>query len=330
MRAAPLLAILAAGLMAAGGYAYWTQQQALRVPEGLTRANGRIEVERVDVATKYAGRVAMIGVEEGDFVADGAVVARMDVAELMAQLAAAKASVRRAHEGIGRARADVLIREAEMELAEVELRRVVELAARANSPRAEVDRRRAQRDVARATVEGAKAAVADAEAAKEVAEAQVAQIEAVIADMTLAAPVSGRVEYRLAQPGEVIGAGGRLVTLLDLSDVFMTIFLPTGEAGRVAMGSEARIVLDAAPQYVVPAMVSFVAAEAQFTPKTVETADERQKLMYRVKLRIDPALLRTYRDYVKAGLTGTAYLKIAAEAGWPETLSPRLPDAPAS
>jgi HlyD family secretion protein len=108
----------------------------------------------------------------------------------------------------------------------------------------------------------------------------------------------------------------------------MTIFLPTSEAGRVALGSDARIVLDAAPQYVVPAQVSFVAAEAQFTPKAVETADEREKLMYRVKLRIDPRLLETYRQYVKAGLTGTAYVKVAADAAWPEALGePRLPDA---
>ena len=117
------------------------------------------------------------------------------------------------------------------------------------------------------------------------------------------------------------------MTVLDLSDVSMTIFLPTSEAGRVALGSEGRIVLDAAPNYVIPAAVSFVAAEAQFTPKTVETANEREKLMYRVKLAIDPGLLETYRDYVKAGLTGNAYLKIAPRrvAG---ALPPKLPDAP--
>jgi HlyD family secretion protein len=138
--------------------------------------------------------------------------------------------------------------------------------------------------------------------------------------------VAGRVEYKLVQAGEVVAAGGRLVTILDLTDVYMTIFLPTGEAGRVALGSEARIVLDAVPRSVFPATVSFVAAEAQFTPKTVETANEREKLMYRVKLAIDPKLLETYRDYVKAGLTGNAYVRIAAAAVWPERLALRLPD----
>ena len=230
----------------------------------------------------------------------------MDVTELKAQLLAAKAAVRRAIEATGKAEADVAIREAEQQLSEVELRRVVELERRSAVSTAEVDRRRAQNEVAKAEILGAKASVRDAKAAREAAEAHVTHIEATIADMTLKTPVSGRVEYRLARAGEVLAAGGRVVTILDLTDVFMTIFLPTGQAGRVAHGSDARIVLDAAPSYVVPATVSFIAAEAQFTPKAVETSNEREKLMYRVKLAIDPKLLETCRDYVRAGLIPTA------------------------
>lgn len=325
MRAAPLLALLAVVGIAGGGYAIWSEQQSRQLPAGLASANGRVEVERVDIATKLAGRVAEIRVREGDSVRSGDVVARMDVTELQAQLLAAKAAVRRAVEAIGKAEADVAIREAEHRLTEVELRRAVELERRAAGPIAEVDRRQAQNAVAEANILGAKAAVADAKAAREAAEAQVAQLEAIIADMTLKAPVGGRVEYRLAQPGEVLAAGGRVVTLLDLTDVYMTIFLPTSLAGRVPFGSDARIVLDAAPSYVIPATVSFVAAEAQFTPKAVETSNEREKLMYRVKLAIDPSLLETYREYVKAGLTGNAYVKVATGATWPDRLAPRLP-----
>ncbi len=99
-------------------------------------------------------------------------------------------------------------------------------------------------------------------------------------------------QYRIAQPGEVLASGGKVLNLVDLSDVYMTFFLPETVVGRVALGSEVHIVLDAAPQYVIPARVSYVASTAQFTPKTVETASERQKLMFRVKARIDPALLQ--------------------------------------
>ena len=326
MRIAPILAIVVLVAGIAGGYAYWRQTQASRVPPGLARANGRIEVERVDIAAKNAGRIAEVRVNEGAFVQKDSILVRIDTTEIVAQLVAAKAAVHRAHQSIARAQADVSLREAELKLAEADLRRTTELARTSAAPLAELDRRTAQRDVSKATLEGALVAVEDSKAATEVAEAQVAQIEATIADMSLKAPVSGRVEYRLAQAGEVVAAGGRVLTILDLSDVHMTIFLPTSQTGRVELGSEARIVLDGAPEYVVPAKISFVAAEAQFTPKYVETANEREKLMYRIKLHIDPQVLETYRGYVKAGMTGNAYVKVQAAAAWPPNLAPRLPD----
>lgn len=326
MRAPASLALIAGVILAGAGYAYWGYTQAARLPQGLASANGRIEVERVDIAAKVPGRLAEIRVKEGDFVEKGAVIARLDTAEVLAQLAAAKASVQRAIASASRAEADIAIREAEHHLAEVEMRRASELEQRAAGTKAELDRRTAQHLVAAAQILGARAALAEAKAAREAAEAQVAQIKATLADMALLTPVTGRVEYKLVQPGEVVAAGGRVATILDLSDVFMTVFLPTSQAGRVALRSEARIVLDAAPGYVIPATVSFVAAEAQFTPKAVETANEREKLMYRVKLAIDPKLLETYRDYVKAGLTGNAYVQVTAGATWPERLAPRLPN----
>ncbi len=111
-----------------------------------------------------------------------------------------------------------------------------------------------------------------------------------------------------------------MLSLLDVTDVYMTFFLPTEAAGRVALGSEVRLVLDAAPQYVIPAKVSFVADEAQFTPKTVETQVERLKLMFRVKARVDPKLLREHVEQVKTGLPGVAHVKLDPRAEWPPEL----------
>jgi HlyD family secretion protein len=326
MNRTPLTAaiILIAGV---GGYALWNRSKPPALPAGIAQANGRIEVERVDISTRSAGRVAEIQVREGDFVEKGAIVARMDIAELLAQLASARASVRRAVQSISKAKADLGSREAELKLHEVVLQRGLQLS-RGVLSQAEIDKRTAERDVAKAAVVGALASIAEAEAAKEAAEALVNQYQVMIDDMTLTAPVAGRVEYRLVQPGEIVAGGGRVATMLDVSDVFMTVFLPTAEVGRVSLGSEARIVLDAAAQYVIPAKVSFVAGEAQFTPKYVETRNEREKLMYRIKLKIDPALLKTYQTYVKAGLTGTAYVMVAADAVFPIKLQLRLPEPP--
>jgi len=326
MRTPSILLLAAAVAVVAGGGWYWARSQRAALPEGVAAANGRIEVERVDVATKLAGRVAELRVKEGDLVAKDAVVAQMDVAELLAQRAAARAAVNRAAQGIVKARAEVGASVAQLALAEVEMKRSADLLDKAVSPQALLDQRRAQRDVAAAAVESAKASVVDAEAARDAASAQVDLIQVMIDDSTLKAPVAGRVEYKLVDPGAVIAAGGKVATLLDLSDVTMTVFLPTKLVGRVELGAPARIVLDAAPQYVIPASVSFIAGEAQFTPKNVETADEREKLMYRVKVRIDPALLDTYRPYVKAGLTGNAHVLTAPDAKWPANLEPKLPD----
>ena len=117
-----------------------------------------------------------------------------------------------------------------------------------------------------------------------------------------------------------------MINLVDLKDVYMTFFLPTRAVGRVAVGSEARLVLDAFPQYVIPARISFVADAAQFTPKTVETEVEREKLMFRVRAQIPPELLERHLAQVKTGLPGMAHVKLDAEAPWPPQLQVRLPE----
>jgi HlyD family secretion protein len=131
--------------------------------------------------------------------------------------------------------------------------------------------------------------------------------------------------YRLAEPGEVVGVGGKVLTVLDLTDVYMVIFLPETVVGRVPLNAEARLVLDAAPEYVIPASVSFVAPRAQFTPKQVETRSAREKLAFRVKLQIEPDLLERYEPLVKTGVPGIGHVRLDPDLPWPEDLQPRLP-----
>ena len=183
----------------------------------------------------------------------------------------------------------------------------------------------ARQQSADAVLKGAQVQIAQRDAAIDASIARIEKIKTLIADNIIKSPIAGRVLYRLAEPGEVLAAAGKVLTVLELTDVYMTIFLPTALAGRIAVGSEARIILDAVPQYVIPATVSFVAARAQFTPKDVETRTEREKLMFRVKVRIDPELLTKYRDQVKTGLPGVAYVRLNAGALWPEHLRVQLP-----
>ncbi len=195
--------------------------------------------------------------------------------------------------------------------------------ARFEGAKAAVSAAEAQVAAGDSAISAAESLVVTAEAAVEAAKATIERIQA--DDSTLTSPRDGRIQFRVAQPGEVLGAGGRVLNLVDLGDVFMTFFLPTEQAGRVALGSEVHLVFDAIPQYVVPARVTFVADVAQFTPKTVETAEERQKLMFRIKAKISPDLLKQYIRMVKTGVPGVAYVQLDPSAPWPTNLQVKLP-----
>jgi len=169
----------------------------------------------------------------------------------------------------------------------------------------------------------AEAKVLEAQAAMDAAIAAAETIAADIDDCILKSPVKGRILYRLAEPGEVLSAGGKVLTVLELTDVYMTIFLPTRLAGRVRFGADARLVFDALPDLTVPAKVSFVAPQAQFSPKEVETRTEREKLMFRIKVKIDPELLLQHFADVKTGVPGVAYVRLDPEAEWPEDIRRR-------
>jgi HlyD family secretion protein len=320
--------------------------------EGLVSGNGRIEAVESHVAAKSAGRLKEILVHEGDFVTAGQVVALMDTQSLEAerkqaegQLHQAEAAIATAHSQRGQrqsektaAEALVAQREAELEAVRRRAARIIELAAGRVTSQQEADDASAAVDGARAALSAARAQMAataaaittagtqisTARAAARAAHAAVARVQTEIDDSTLTAPCDGRIQYIVARAGEVIGAGGRVLNVVDLGDVYMTFFLPTAVVGRLAIGTDARIVLDAAPERVIPAQVSFVADVAQFTPKTVETAGEREKLMFRVHAQIPHHLLVKYRDQVKTGLPGVAYVRLDQETAWPHRLEQNL------
>jgi len=344
-------ALVAAAVVA--GLITWLMLRKTGPGPGFASGNGRIEATEVDVATKLAGRVDAILVDEGDFVQIGQPLAKMQVQVLDAQRDEASAKRQQALNAVVAAEAQVAVRqsdkvaaqamvvqrESERDAAQLRSGRSETLSgegassvqerdddrARARSAQAAVGAARAQVNAAQATIDAANAQVVGERSAVTATEASITRIEADITDSQLVSPRNGRVQYRVAQPGEVLAGGGKVLNIMDLNDVYMTFFLPETDAGKVALGSEVRLVLDAAPTYVIPATVSFVAATAQFTPKTVETASERQKLMFRVKAQIDPKVLQKNPKLIKTGLPGVAWLKLDAQAQWPAELAIKVP-----
>ena len=295
------------------------------LPSGIVRTNGRIEATQVDVAAKYAGRLAEVSVKEGDPVTAGQIVARIAAPEYEAQLRGAQSEVLRAQHAKAEAEAQIALRNSDLQLARVEFDRAEELARTGSGTIQNRDQRRATYTAAAASLRAAVAQREQADFAIGSAEADVQRLKAILQDLILRAPRSGRVQYKLARAGEVVAAGSRVLTILDLSDVYMTIFLPAAQAGMLKIGGEARVILDPAPQYVVPARISFVAADAQFTPKTVETREEREKLVFRVKLQIDPDVLRQYESRVKTGVRGLGFVRTKTGITWPTELQVQLP-----
>ena len=313
--------MVAVVLLVGGGAAYYGWQRLHPpLPAGIAFGNGRLEADEIDIDTKYAGRIAQMLADEGDMVTAGQVVARMDTRDLEASLKKAQAQMQQAQRAVDEANANVTQLSSIALLAQQEFDRASQLVQKGFETKEVLDQRQQQLNGANALLAAGRSRVTQAERALDAATHDVELYSVEIADNTLIAPRDGRIQYRIANIGEVLPAGGKVFAMLDTSYVYMDIYLPTEAAGKVKFGADARIVLDAYPAYPIPAKVSFISAQAQFTPKTVETQSERDKLMFRIRLRVDRELLSTRAEAVRSGLPGVAYVLTDSKAQWPANL----------
>lgn len=317
--------ILGLGVIGAASFAIWKNQQ-LQADElvGISGINGRLELKRLDVATLYAGRVEAILVQEGEKVKAGQDLARLSSDISRTQVDAAVAQKTQAEDRVKRALAEIEARQQQMKVAKLELDNAVKLRRDNLVSTSELERRQASYHAAVAAVNTVQAAKAEAEAAVLLAQAQLAKAESQNADMIIKAPKDGRVEYQVADVGNVLGPGGKVVSLLDPSDSYINVFLAANQMNQLNIGDDARIVVDGIDA-VFPANISFIANNAQFTPKSVETTEERAKLMFKVKLQIPVEIALKYNGLLKGGMTALGYVKYDPQVQWPEWLTVKLP-----
>jgi HlyD family secretion protein len=318
LKPSPWLALVLVAAIVGGGY-WWLHPRTV-LPPSIAYGNGRLEADEVDIDTKFAGRIAKLSADEGDMVHAGQVVALMDTRDLEASLKKAEALVLQARQSLDEAIANLAQQKAQVLFAQQELDRARALVPKGFETQETLDQRAQQMNGALQAQNAAVARIGEATHALDAATHDVELYQVDIADNTLVAPKDGPIEYRVANVGEVLAAGGKVFTMLDSSYVYMDIYLPTVEAGRAKPGADSRIVLDAYPDHPIPAAVVFVASQAQFTPKTVETKDERDTLMFRVRVRIDPERLRSRAVSVRSGLPGMAYVRTDPAVGWPANL----------
>jgi len=319
-----ILIVIAVVIVAFLGYKFWKAKQSA-LPKGLASGNGRLEAKLVDVSAKEPLRVLKVLVDEGDLVQPDQVVVTLDPVTLQAQLAEADASVLTAQKRLATANAAIARKKSEVHLAQIEVERSTKLVQQNAGSQRELDGRTTALETSKAGLAEAEADLATATQQVEVAKANVATIQTRIDDATLRSPVTGRVLYRLVEAGEVLSPGGKALTLVNLEDVYMEIFLPSSQAANLKINAEARITLDYAPGLAVAGYVSFVSPEAQFTPKQVETKSERDKLMFRVKIQLPKEMAAQYIERIKTGVRGVGYVKVKDDAVWPKWLQNLLP-----
>ena len=306
--------------LAIGGYFVWQRLREPAVPAGFAAGNGRLEATEIAIATKLAGRVTEVPFKEGDTVDAGQIVARIDPETLEAQLRQAEARIKEAQNDRKSALSVINEKKSEYVFADKDYQRSKELFAHRILPERDLDYSLSKREVAKAAWQSAQSQAARAKSSVDAATAESERLKAEVKDSVLRAPIRGRIQHRLAELGEVLPAGGKVYSLLDLSDVYMYVFVPSADTGKIEIGSEGRILLDGAPEYPIVAKVTYLSAKAQFTPKTVETSEERHNLMFRVKLQLDPERLRKFEPWVKVGLPGMGYVRTDQNVPWPPML----------
>ncbi len=325
-----VLVVLAA--LAAGWY-WWFLGGARNQTDRL-RLMGHVEATETDLAFKVPGIISRINFQEGDEVKAGEVVAELDARDLRDELAAAQARLKAAEAALARllagsrpqeiaeARAAVQQAQADLENKRLDYERMEGLLARQAVPQSRRDNARAAYLVAQETwrrareqlslvLEGPRREDIDrARAELKQAQANLELAKTRLDYATLRAPVNGVVLTRPAEPGEVAAVGATILTTADLDNVYVEVYLPQTELGRVRLGQPAQVTIDAYPGRPFAGRVSFINAKAEFTPKTVETYKERVALVYRTKIQVENP-----RHELKPGMPAEVVIQLMDAAG---------------
>jgi HlyD family secretion protein len=274
-------------------------------------ASGHIEATDIRVATKVRGRLLQRPVDEGDAVKVGQLLGVVDTVDVELSLREAVAQRDQADAGLRlriagsrpqdiaelAARVDSVV--ADLEGADKELKRQETLVAEGVTTQKSLDDAVARRDALRGQLESARQALSRAKAGsrdqeieaaratRDAMDARIAQLRQQIADATIVSPIDGLVTEKIAEPGELLAAGAPILLITDLAKPWLTVYVAEPDLGKLKLGGPAEVVTDGGERR--PGRVSFIASTAEFTPKNVQTRDERVKLVYRVKIGLDNA-----------------------------------------
>jgi HlyD family secretion protein len=277
--------------------------------DGIIHASGHIEATEVHLAAKVGGQLLAAPFEEGEAVTAGETVARLDTIDAEHRLAQARANAEAADaqlrlllsgtraEDLRRAEEQLAQAQAEFDAARRDFDRLSGLAERGTATEKSRDDAATRKEVADRAVAAARAEldkltagprhqeIEAARAQRAAAEAMVAAVEQQISEATVVAPTDGVITARVAEPGEVLSPGGTIAVLTDVARPWLTVWIDEPKLSRVKLGQKATVRVDGSDRSF-EGVVSFISPIAEFTPKNVQTPDERAKLVFRVKVRL--------------------------------------------
>ncbi|MFZ3327911.1 MAG: HlyD family efflux transporter periplasmic adaptor subunit, partial [Methylocella sp.] len=321
VRLKPFLLLLGLMMAASGGGYKLLERSKTAMPIGVASGHGRIAADEIDIDTKFGGRVADLLVDEGAVVTAGQILAHIDTRDLDALLKRDEARVLDLQKVTDENAAHIARTVIRIKRANQHFDRTRRLLRKGRATSKMLDHRRQAMNGAIAALTVLNAKMDEARVNLDAAKQAVGRDQVNIADSTIHAPRGGRIQHRIANVGELLPPGAKVFVMLDTASIYMDIYLPGGDSEKVKIGTDARIVLDDLPNLSFSAKVSFLAAEAPFAPTEVESKTQRDKLMFRVRVLIDPARLGAGAVSVRTGSPGVAYVRLNPQVAWP----PQLP-----
>lgn len=278
--------------------------------EGVIEASGQVRGTEITVSSRVSGRVKEMRVSEGQPVKAGELIAMVSSDEIEARFQQSLHRIHNARAAIERAKSEVAQAESIFDLAKKDYERYQALFKKEIISRQQFEEAESGYRVAVARLNSARDALEEANAAKELAESSKIEAEAQLKETSIYAPSDGTVINRLVEAGELVGTGTPVAVLVDLSDIYVRVFIKETDIGKIRLGNPARIFTDAFPDYF-EGRITEVSEKAQFTPREAHVKEERAKLVFGVKVGI-----KNPSGFLKPGMPVDVDIKWKEDASW--------------
>ncbi|MEA1995719.1 MAG: efflux RND transporter periplasmic adaptor subunit [Campylobacterota bacterium] len=293
-------------------YNYYILEKT-RIPESFIKVNGRIEGDIITVATRIPGRVEKIYFKEGDSVKTGQLLIRLSSNELNAQKRAASALIEQYSYKLKSSRAQSKKATEDRIKREKDLNRMQNLFNKKVISETRLENYQLAYNIAIFDEKSALDNVSAVQKALQRAKAQLEEIEARLSDTRIVAPINGTIVTKITNIGEVLSPGGLIALIVDLNSLYLKAFVPEPQIGKVKLNLPAQIFVDAYPNKPFPATIRYISSRAEFTPKEVQTREERVKLVYAIKIYLN----KNPGHMLTPGMPADAIIRWKGNEKWP-------------